>query len=120
MTVLLRGGLLSRCLVASADDSSTVTMSTVPALPSTVTTLTVVEPRGRAGDADDGRDAVLAGEDREVAERAARLGDERPQPGDDRSEPRVEVADHQHGADRHVAIESVVPHDDAFRTRCRC
>ena len=65
---------------------------------------------GGVGEADDRRHAVLAGEDGEVAERAAGLGDESGEARDDRGEPRVEVADHEHAAGRHVAVRACDVH----------
>ena len=51
-----------------------------------------------------------------MAERAARLGDERAQPGDDRGETWVEVTDHQHGADG-TSRSVIAPSDRARRRR---
>ena len=66
----------------------------------------VGEARRGAGEADDGRHAVLAGEDRQVAERAAGLGDQPGEARDDRRETRVEVADDEHAPGRDLDAPS--------------
>ena len=83
---------------------------TVPAWPSTVTTLAVPQAGGGVGEADDGGHAVLAGEDRQVAERAPGLGDEAGQARDHRREARIEVADDEHAAGRDLGRPVVHVH----------
>ena len=66
----------------------------------------------RTGVADHRGDAVLAGEDGEVAERAARLGHQARQAGHDGRQSGVEVGHDQHGTGRRVVADVHRPRGD--------
>ena len=75
---------------------------------------------GRVGVPDDGRDAGLAGEDRQVGEDRAGLGDDAVQPGEQRSEPRRERGGDEDGPGGRILRVVASPDRARPRRRRRC